>query len=245
MSDTNLVANCTGSLTPDTKFGERTDNPYFIFGCTTAPYNGMKPEFERSWKEHLIMKISGFVRNISALNRGREYIACLRPYGWGMPNTFGEKTISVLLFTLFWGNCIAHDWLADPISLPSELPVGHHPQRTALVLQVHLGRRSRTLCTRVGLSIGMVRVSFPPTCSLMPRPVRCALNHRSAEGSRSQKQNHGRRHQLCGFRPSCASPLCNLSHPKILNYCWKQICYRGPAVFESLSRVGVRDFNGR
>ncbi len=37
---------------------EKADIPYSRCGRTKAPYKGMKVDFERSWKERLIMKIN-------------------------------------------------------------------------------------------------------------------------------------------------------------------------------------------
>ncbi len=58
---TNLVANLwipSKWLIPATSFGEQTGIPYSGCGRTKASYNGMKADFEWSWKERLIMKIS-------------------------------------------------------------------------------------------------------------------------------------------------------------------------------------------
>ncbi len=41
-----------------TRFGEQAGIPYWRCGRTKAPYKGMKAYFDRSWKEHLIMKIN-------------------------------------------------------------------------------------------------------------------------------------------------------------------------------------------
>ncbi len=41
-----------------TRFGEQANIPYSRCGRTKAPYKGMKADFERSWKERLIMKIN-------------------------------------------------------------------------------------------------------------------------------------------------------------------------------------------
>ncbi len=41
-----------------TRFGEQAGIPYSRCGRTKAPYIGMKADFERSWKERLIMKIN-------------------------------------------------------------------------------------------------------------------------------------------------------------------------------------------
>ncbi len=41
-----------------TRFGEKTGIHYSRCERTKAPYNGMKADFERSWKERLTMKIN-------------------------------------------------------------------------------------------------------------------------------------------------------------------------------------------
>ncbi len=41
-----------------TSFGEQAHIPYSRCGRTKAPYKGIKADFERSWKERLIMKIN-------------------------------------------------------------------------------------------------------------------------------------------------------------------------------------------
>ncbi len=47
---------------------ELTGSPYSRCGRTKDPYKGMKADFERPWKEHLIMKINRLVhRNIHKL----------------------------------------------------------------------------------------------------------------------------------------------------------------------------------
>ncbi len=61
MPVTNLVANLgirSTWLISATRFGEQAGIPYSRCGRTKAPYKGMKADFERSWKEHLIMKIN-------------------------------------------------------------------------------------------------------------------------------------------------------------------------------------------
>ncbi len=61
MPVTNLVANLwvrSRWLMPATRFGEQAGLPYSRCGRTKAPYKGMIADFERSWKERLIMKIN-------------------------------------------------------------------------------------------------------------------------------------------------------------------------------------------
>ncbi len=61
MPITNLVANLrihSRWLISATRFGEPAGIPYSRCGRTNAPYKGMKADFERSWKEHFIMKIN-------------------------------------------------------------------------------------------------------------------------------------------------------------------------------------------
>ncbi len=61
MSVTNLVAYlCIRSrwLISATRIGEQAGLPYSRCGRTKAPYKEMKVDFERSWKERLIMEIN-------------------------------------------------------------------------------------------------------------------------------------------------------------------------------------------
>ncbi len=60
MPVTNLVASLgirSKWLIPDTRFGKQAGIPCSRCGRTKASYNGMKADFERSWKKCLIMKI--------------------------------------------------------------------------------------------------------------------------------------------------------------------------------------------
>ncbi len=69
MSVTNLVVNLrirSKWLISSTRFGEQTVIPYLRCGRTKAPYNGMKADFERSWKERLVMKIIFFALHVAS-----------------------------------------------------------------------------------------------------------------------------------------------------------------------------------
>ncbi len=50
------------------RFVEHACTPYSMCGYTSAPYNEMKPDFERAWKELLVMTIS---HSVCTLSRGR------------------------------------------------------------------------------------------------------------------------------------------------------------------------------
>ncbi len=55
---------------------QQAGTPYSKLGRTKSTYNGIKADFERSWKERLI-------GSFSALSRGGECIVCLNPLNLG------------------------------------------------------------------------------------------------------------------------------------------------------------------
>ncbi len=55
---------CSRWLRSATRFGEQAGTPYSRCGRTKVPYRGMKADFERSWKERLIMTIMIFAASV-------------------------------------------------------------------------------------------------------------------------------------------------------------------------------------
>ncbi len=53
---------------PATSFGEQAGIPYTRFGRTKASYKGMEGDFERLWKERLIMEINRLALFAASVN---------------------------------------------------------------------------------------------------------------------------------------------------------------------------------